>query len=75
MYRSRGYQGELPEGMPRAQLTFEYFAESYGFTEDQTRSLSLDSLEWWPKIRAARLEAARQEDEQAKRTAPAGRRR
>lgn len=39
------------------QLTYEWFGESFQFTEDDTDSLSLDALEWWPVILQARRKA------------------
>jgi CHASE1-domain containing sensor protein len=63
VFQSHGYQGSLPEDMPAQQLTYEWFAENYHFTEEMTGSLSLDALTWWPVIRAARNNAARAEQD------------
>lgn len=39
-------------------VTLEWFAESYGWTEEQTRrENSLEALEWFPLIKAARIKA------------------
>jgi hypothetical protein len=43
--------------MPPEMLTLEWFADSYGFTEDETLGLSMEALDWWPIIRAGRAHA------------------
>lgn len=54
--------------MPPEQVTFEWFAETYHFTEEMTRSLSLEALEWWPLIRQARQHAASRQQQREQRT-------
>lgn len=61
--------------MPKEQVTLEWFGENYHFTEDQTLSLSLDALFWWPLIRLARVEAAEMKQRQEQRAAQNTRRR
>lgn len=53
--------------MDARQITYEWFAENYHFTEEMTDSLSVDALEWWPVIRAARLKAQETRQHQAER--------
>jgi hypothetical protein len=54
---SQGHQGHLPEDMPTEQMTLEWFARTYHFTDQETENLSLDALEWWPVIALARIQA------------------
>jgi hypothetical protein len=59
--------------MPQEQVTLEWFARTYHFTEEQTLDLSQEALEWWPVISLARAEAARMKQAQEERTRKAGR--
>lgn len=71
MFFSQGLQGSLPDGLPPEQVTLEWFADAYSFTDEQTLGLSLDALEWWPVIRLAKARAQEmqraQDDRMAKR--------
>jgi hypothetical protein len=72
VFFSQGHQGSLPDDMPIEQVTYEWFAENYKFTEDMTDGLSLDALEWWPVIRSAKhhaQEMQRAQDERAAKNA------
>lgn len=71
MFTSRGAQGRLPAAMPPEQVTYEWFADTYHFTEEMTDNLSLDALEWWPLIRVAKAKAADTERRQQERVANA----
>lgn len=53
--------------MPPEQVTLEWFARTYHFTDEQTLDLGLEALEWWPVIALARAETARMEQEQERR--------
>ena len=59
--RSKGQQGHLPEGMPSEMMTYRFFAQSYGWTPDQVRELSMEEFDWLPLVEAAFSEAERQE--------------
>lgn len=74
MFFSQGYQGSLPDGLPPVQVTCEWFADAYGFTEEQTGGLSLDALEWWPVIRLAKVHAQEMQRAQQERVAKMSRR-
>lgn len=57
--------------MPEEQVTLEWFARTYYFTEEETHGLSLEALEWWPVIAQARAEAAEMKQRQESRMAQA----
>jgi hypothetical protein len=57
--------------MPEEQVTLEWFARTYHFSEEQTLGLSLEALEWWPVIAVARAEAAEMKQRQESRMAQA----
>jgi hypothetical protein len=50
-------------------VTYEWYGSSYRFTEEDTDGLSLEALEWWPLIRAARSRVSEVRDEQNARMA------
>lgn len=53
--------------MPPETITLEWFAENYHFTEEMTGSLSVEALDWWPLIRAARMKVSETKSSQAQR--------
>jgi hypothetical protein len=59
--------------MPPEQVTLEWFARTYHFTDEQTLNLSVDALEWWPVIALARAEAQRLEQAREQRMQSRGR--
>jgi hypothetical protein len=50
--------------MPAGTLEREMFAEAYGWTPEQTGSVDLDALTWFPLIREARHHAIEVEQKQ-----------
>lgn len=61
--------------MPPEQVTLEWFARSYHFSEDQTRyELSPEALDWWPIIALARMQAQQLEQARAERMQAGSRR-
>jgi hypothetical protein len=59
--RSKGQQGHMPDGMPAEMISYRFFAQSYGWTPEQVRSLSLEEFDWLPLVETAFGEASRQE--------------
>lgn len=47
--------------MPPRMMTIRWFAKHYGYTEEQTLSLSVEALEWLPIIELASAQAEEQE--------------
>ena len=52
-------------------LQYEYFADAYSWTTDQTDSERLSFLHWAPIIREAKAEVARMRQQEAERAANA----
>jgi hypothetical protein len=66
----------MPEGMPPREMTYWYWLEKHGLTRRQVdEDISLDDLEWVPKIDAAKARAAEIVQKQAAREARAQQRR
>jgi hypothetical protein len=64
---SQGLQGSFPEDMPPEQVTLEWFARMYHFSDETTRALGIEALEWWPLIAEARAKAQVLESERDRR--------
>lgn len=50
--------------MPPEMLTKEFFADAYGWSEQQVDEASLEALTWYPRIYTARNEAIRRKQKQ-----------
>ena len=48
----------MPPGFPQEMFTYRLFAEMYGWTPEQVRSLRRDELYWLPLVREAFQDAA-----------------
>lgn len=64
----------LPDGMPADVLTKEFFAERYGFTEAMTEELSVEAIDWWPRIARAKIEVENKKMRDAQRQSQGPRR-